>query len=523
MIRRLLPAAASLGRFSPLGEPGRAGVSRPPTDVGGHEINRMVKRGALWAFGSQVAGQIIRFASVVVLARLLTPHDYGAANIAVTLGAFAFVLGDLGYGTAFVQSARATQREASTAFWCALAAGLICSGCAAFGAYPAARILDEPEVAGLVIVGGSTLGLFAVGSTSNALLTRSMSFGVIQSVTLSATLVAAASAITAAALGAGPWALVLQQVVLAATTSALLVLGARWRPSLQFSRSSFRSLTKFAAPVTGATLFNVIQPLIIALLVGHLLGVRELGVWSLSMAVVVIPAALFSYPIARVVYAAFARMRDEPERIARVWLDGFVMLAAVALPALFGLIAVAPDLIPLAFGSQWHAAVPVVQILAVFLMVRTLQTWNTPVMDAFGKPHVGMILNGAVLIALVPGLWIGSRFGIQGTAAAFCVVSFVFGELPSFVITTRALNVKVLHALKCVWGIIFSSACMCVAVMFLRHALEDGGVGVELRVALAVIAGALTYVGCLLLTARSVAYELARSARGLGAALRTPR
>jgi PST family polysaccharide transporter/lipopolysaccharide exporter len=216
-------------------------------------------------------------------------------------------------------------------------------------------------------------------------------------------------------------------------------------------------------------------------------------------------------------------MRDQPERIGRVWLNGFVTLAAVALPALFGLIAVAPDIIPLAFGSQWHSAVPVVQILAVFLMVRTLQTWNTPVMDALGKPHVAMAINAAALIALVPGLWIGSRYGIEGAAVAFSVVTFVFGELPSFVITTRAINLKMLYVLKSVWGIILSSACMCVAVIFLRHALEDAGIGVSLRVVLCGAAGVLTYVGCLLLTARSVANELARSARGLGGALRTAR
>ena len=523
MLRRLLPAAANLGRFGPLSDPERAGGARPPTDVVGHQINRMVRRGALWAFGSQVAGQIIRFASVVILARLLTPDDYGVANLAITLASFAFVLGDFGYGTALVQSAHATQREASTAFWCAIAAGLICTGGAALGAYPAANLLGEPEVAGLVIVGGLTLGLVAVGSASNALLTRSMSFGVIQGATLAAGVVAAAAAITAAALGAGPWALVLQQVVLTATTSALFILGARWRPSFQFSRPTFRSLTKFAAPVTGGTLFNVVQPLMISLLVGHLVGLHELGVWSLSMAVVVIPATLFSYPIARVVYAAFARMRDQPERIARVWLNGFVTLSAVALPALFGLIAVAPDVVPLAFGSQWHSAVPIVQILAVFLMVRTLQTWNTPVMDALGKPHVAMAINAAALIALVPGLWIGSRYGIEGAAVAFSVVSFMFGELPSFVITTRALKLRILHVLNGVWGIVLSSACMCVAVMFLRYALEDAGVGVALRVALCAVAGVAAYVGCLLLTARSVASELARSARALVGALRTTR
>ena len=76
------------------------------------------------------------------------------------------------------------------------------------------------------------------------------------------------------------------------------------------------------------------------------------------MAVVIVPPALLAAPLARVIYAAFARMRESPERVAEVWLNGFSLLAAVALPALFGLIAVGPDLIPFVFGSQWVPAVP---------------------------------------------------------------------------------------------------------------------------------------------------------------------
>ncbi len=489
--------------------------------MAGHQINRMVKRGALWAFGSQVGGQIIRFLSVIVLARLLTPDDYGAASIAISLATFSAILGDLGYGTALVQSKEATQRNASTAYWSALAAGALCSACAALGAYPAALLLGEPQVTGLVIAGGLTFLLVATSSTSNALLTRSMSFGVLQGVTLAASAVAAGIAMTAAALGAGPWALVLQQVVLAALTSALLIVSARWRPSLQFSRSAFRSLSKFAMPVSGGTIFGVVQPLIAALFIGHLVGVTELGIWSLSMAVVVIPATLFSYPIARVIYAAFARMRDDPGRIAGVWLNGLTSLAAVALPALFGLIAVAPDIVPLAFGPQWDAAVPVVQILAVFLMVRTLQTWNTPVMDAFGKPHVAMLINAAMLVAVLPGIWYGSRYGIEGVAVAFSVTSFFFGELPSFLITTRALSLSVPRVLGRLAGIVFASAVMCVVVVLLRHALEDAGVGLVMRVVISVAAGAVTYVISLTLSARNVMRELLALARGIAPALRT--
>jgi O-antigen/teichoic acid export membrane protein len=359
-----------------------------------------------------------------------------------------------------------------------------------------------------------------VGSTSHALLTRSMSFGVIQSAGLIATVVATAAGIAAAALGAGAWALVLQQLVIAAVSSSLFILAARWRPSLEFSRAAMRSLSRFALPYTGGSAFFALQQVLTVLLIGHLVGIEELGIWNLSMAVVVVPLSLLAYPVARVIYAAFARMRDSQERVAEMWLNGFTLLAGVVLPALFGLIAVAPDLIPLAFGSQWVPAVPVVQILCVLVMSRTLQTWNDAVLDAAGRPHINMILTGLVLIALPPCIWLGSAFGIEGVAVAYCLAALVCGELPSFVITTRQLSLKSLSVLRRLQGIVPACAAACIAVVFLRHALEGVGVPIETRVFLSIIVGAVVYLSCLTVFAPAVARQLLQIARGLRPALR---
>ena len=347
-----------------------------------------------------------------------------------------------------------------------------------------------------------------------------MSFGVIQAATLIGWVAATACAIAAAAMGAGAWALVLQQVVLAAAASLVLILSARWRPSLEFSRTACRSLSKFAFPLTGAQALGVLQPLVTALLIGHLVGIDELGIFTFSLAIVTVPILLAAYPLAQVIYAAFARMRDNPERVANVWLNGLTMLAAVVLPVLFGLIAIAPDLIPLTFGSQWVPAVPVIQILAVYLMSRTLQTWNSPVMDAAGKPHINMVLNAAVLIATLPAIWLGSAFGVEGVAIAFSLAALVCGELPSFVITTRELSLSSLSVLGRLRGIVLSSGAACIAVLFARHSLEDAGLAIELRVVLLVLLGAVIYVSCLTLFARSIARELVRMVSGLGTTLR---
>ena len=495
-------------------------VARPLADVASQDIGRSIKRGAVWAIGSQIAVQAVRLVGVAVLARLLTPNDYGTAALAVTLASFSATLGDFGFGTALVQAATATQRWASTAFWCALGAGAIGWGLVALAAYPAALALGDPEVAPLLIAGGLTLLLVAAGSASNAFLTRSMSFGVIQGAGVAAALLAMVSAIVAASLGAGAWALVLQQLVLAGTMSAFFIVSARWSPSLEFSHTAFRSLSRFAMPLTGAAVLWALQALVTALLVGDFVGIHALGIWNFSLAIVVLPALLLSAPLARVIYAAFTRMRDDRQRVAEVWLNGLMLVGGIVLPALVLLIALAPDLIPLAFGPQWIPAVPVVQILAVFFMCRALQMWNTSVMDSAGKPHVGMILNALILIALPPSIWLGSGFGVKGVAVAYSLASLVFGEIPSFVLTTRELGLKPLQVLGRLREIAISATAAGVAVILLRQALEAGGMGVAPRIAISVAAGAVVYVSTLLLIAPGIARQLLAMVRGLGPALR---
>ena len=431
----------------------------------------------------------------------------------MTVASYSATVGDLGFGTALIQASTASQRWASTAWWAAVAAGVIGSGIVALGAYPAALALDEPEVAGLVVVGGSTLFLYAVGSASSALLTRSMNFPVLQGVAVIAWGVASVSAIALAVAGAGPWSLVLQQVAYVGLTSLCLISALAWRPTLEFSGTAFRSLSRFALPFTGASVFFLLQGLVAALLIGRLLGIDQLGIWTFSMAMVIIPISLIVAPLTRVLYAAFARMRDSPKRMAEVWLSATGLLGAIALPMIFGLIAVAPDAIPLAFGSQWIPAVPVVQILCVFALARALQAWNTSVVDAAGKPHFSMFTMAAVLLVLPISIWLGSSFGIEGVAFFYVLTVLLISELPSFVFTTRELSVRPGEVVARLGGVLFSSLLMCGFVVLLRLVLEREGVAVGARLSLSIVAGVIFYVGCLRLFAPNIFRQVLRMAR----------
>jgi PST family polysaccharide transporter len=376
------------------------------------------------------------------------------------------------------------------------------------GAYPAAVIVGDPQVTGLIIVGGSTLALSALGSASAALLTRSMNFRVLQGSNLIAWAIASAVAVAAAFAGAGPWSLVSQQVVLIGLTSALIIMALGWRPSFEFSVIDARQLFRFALPFTGSSVFFVLQGIVVTLLVGHLLGVDQLGIWTFAMSMVVLPFSLVVTPLTRVLYAGFARMRDQQDRMAEIWLSATALLSSIVVPMCLGLIAVAPDAIPLVFGRQWTPAVPIVQILAIFALVRALQAWGTSVIDAAGKPHLTMLCMAAVLLVLPVAVWIGSSYGLEGVAVLYVVAVLLFAEVPGLVFTTRELSVRPGTVARRLGGIVVSSVVMCAMVTFLRVGLEHGGLRAGTRLSLSIVGGIIVYLGCLRVFAPGVSKQL---------------
>jgi teichuronic acid exporter len=139
-------------------------------------VGRLVGIGISWKLVGQIAKQLTRLLTVVVLARFLTPADYGTAAIAATLATFASTVADMGIGTALVQAQAASQTVRSTAFWASIGFGLGLFVLAAAAADPIARFMNEPEVSGMVVAGALTFAIYSVGSTSHAVFMREMRF-----------------------------------------------------------------------------------------------------------------------------------------------------------------------------------------------------------------------------------------------------------------------------------------------------------------------------------------------------------
>jgi len=478
-----------------------------------------VRYGVAWKFIGQGGLQATRFVVVAVLARLLSPDDYGAAAVAVALASFASTLGDLGMGSALVQTPHATQRIRATAFWGAIGFGAATSTVFVLLAAPVGRFLDDPRVGPIVAVGALTFFIYSLGSTSQALFMRAMSFKTLELRYLASLWVAGIVSISAAAAGAGAWALVLQQVALATAFVISLWWRRDWRPTFEFSREDFRKLSGFALRIAGGRWARLAELLVLSLLIGKLVGVAELGLWAFATSAVIIPLSVIAIPIAEVLFPAFSRMQGEHERIGALWLDSIRMLAAVILPGLVGLAIVAPDAIPLVFGSQWSAAVPVIQILTVYVIIRTLQSWNSPVLDAAGRPEITLWTQAAALLLSPIGVLIGSHWGLEGVAVCFVVAQVVAVEIPSLAFVLAELRMPARRVAASLGAIAAATAVMAAACLTVRYSLLETGIGLAGRTVVTIGVGVAVYAAALAL----LAPDISRRVLGLLRRLRSRR
>jgi len=460
-------------------------------------MERLVGIGISWKLASQVAIQLIRLFTVAVLARLLTPSDYGAAAIAVALASFAPQVADMGIGSALVQTETASRTVRSTAFWASIASGVGLFLIAAALAEPVAQFMGEPQVTGMVVAGGLTFAIYSVGSASQAVYMRGMKFRSIELRNWLALLAGAIVAVIAAIGGAGPWALALQQIAFMGTLVAGLWFRAGWRPTLAFSRSVFRELRSFAITIAGGRWARLIELLVLTALIGRLVSVPELGAWTFGMSVVILPLSLIAIPIAEVLFSAFSRLRNEPARMTALWLDSIAYLAAVLLPVLLGLAIVSPDLVPAVFGSRWEVSVGVVQILSIYVLIRGLQSWGSVYMDAVGRPGVTFWTQLASLCLTPVAVVVGVHWGIQGVAACYVVCQMIAVEIPMFVIVLSQMRLSPRTVAGRLAGIAAASVAMAIACVVGRSALETAGVGMAARAALTVVIGIAVYAPAL--------------------------
>jgi O-antigen/teichoic acid export membrane protein len=458
-----------------------------------HDIRGRVLRGLGWVIGSQIGLQLARALAAIAIARMLTPDEYGLAALALVFSSLVLIFSDMALGAALLQRKVLTEHDRSTAFWVMVGSGAFFSllGLALSG--PVAALYGEPEAQPLLAALSGTFFLSALGATQQMLMLRDMDFRRVEVIPAIGVVLGGAAGVALAASGAGAWAIILQQVVAVTVTSALACLRSRWRPQLMFSMASLRDLAGFSVYMVGHRILYYLQLNADRFLIGRYLGTSALGAYAVAYNTMLVPATKLGGPLQRVLSPAFCRMQDEPERIAAAWARVTRLLASVTVPALAGLVVVAPDFVPVVLGDQWTEAVTVVQVLAWVGLVQALQSLNTDILMARDRTRTIFRFTILVTSAHMVAFGVGLQWGVVGVSVAYAVSTTLVEPIQS-VLAARALGVSPMVFFRSVGRVFQAALGMCAFVLVARWLLIDAGVAAGPRLVACIAVGALSYL-----------------------------
>jgi lipopolysaccharide exporter len=389
------------------------------------DLARLAAGGLAWQGLSFLLGKGMVLAATVVLARLLTPNDFGVVGLALVFIAYVEGVTDLGAAEALVYLP--TDRRSNDA---ALALSVLWSGgltlTALLAAPMVAAFFHRPEVAPMFRVLSIALFFRGVAEVPDALLRKHLRFRRRLAVDLSRVAAQGAVSLCLALAGAGPWAIIGGYVA----ANVLWAIGAWAMVAYRPGRSWWRMRWRIARPLLAygipAALNVVVLSLVFDadyLIVGRMLGPRALGVYTLAYRVPELLIINVFVTLSTVVFPVFSRLSADRERLRRGYLTAVRLQTAYGAMAGAGLAAVAPLAVRVVLGPRWAGAATPLRALALYAAVRSIGMGSVDLYKGMGKPRLAMAMSLFRLAAVVPALLLATPFGVAGVAWAQAAVA----------------------------------------------------------------------------------------------------
>jgi len=374
---------------------------------------------------AQGAKFFLMMGSTVILARLLTPEDYGVVAMVAVVTNFVMMFKDMGLSMATVQRDEINHGQISTLFGINVFIGLIIMLVMAALAPGVAWFYGKPE---LTLITLALAGTFIFGGLTiqhQALLRRQMHFGRLAVIEIAAMLNGVVAAVISAWYGAGYWALVIMQLVTAVSMAVGVWIACDWRPSLPKRGTGVRPMLAFGGHITGFGIVNYFAGNLDKILLGRFCGASVLGLYSRAYNIMMLPITRVREPLNAVAIPALSHIQNEPIRYKRYYIKLITLIAFITMPFMAFLFVCAEEVIALLLGDQWSGAVNIFKILCLAAFIQPVATTRGLVLFSLGQSKryftFGIINSIVIVISFILGL----PWGAIGVAVAYTIATYV--------------------------------------------------------------------------------------------------
>lgn len=479
--------------------------------TGGGLAGRTV-RGAFWSYGSFVLSKAVVLLATAILARLLTPREFGIVAVATLVVSFLAVVQGLGLGSALIQRRGNIDRASNVVFTLNLMLGVVLTIAVFIAAPSVAGYFHEPGAVPLLRALGLTFVVEALGSIHLVRLQRDLRFRRMFIPDAGRSIVKGAVSVGFAAAGMGAWSLVLGQLAGVAAGVVLAWAVMPWRPRFVVDLGLARKLIAYGLPLFGVSLMWVLSVNLDYVVIGRQLGSEELGIYTLAYRLPELLVVSLMVGVNRVIFPALATVQESRDNLRRGFLTTTHFVVLITVPISLGLAIVADPIVRVTLGSEWVDAIPVMRILAIFVLVSSMMNADGDVYKAVGRP--GVLLKLAVLhiAVLIPALLIGIQYGLVGVALAHLATTIVTRVVRTAMIS-RFLEIPIATIASQWTSALIGGAVLAVAAGIALYL--TAGASTIVSLAAAVVAGAVGYLTVLFVLERDNILALVRSGLSL--------
>jgi len=359
---------------------------------------------AWWSTLEILARYGVQFVVMVVLARLLTPDDFGLIAMLLVFTSIGTLLVDSGFGAALIQRQQTTADDETTVFVFTMVVGAATALILALSAPAIAAFFDQPKLIDLTRVMAVVLPLGAFGAVPDALLTMKLNFKARARAEATASLCSGIVAIVLALRGFGVWSLAWQGIVSIGVRGLLLWVYSGLRPRGSYRGASFRSLFGFGGYMLLSSLLSAVAVRLQSVMIGKLFDSSALGYYTLAQNTQSAPSSFMGQVLSRVGLPVFSTLAHDREKLVAALRSSLRMAMFLFVPCMVGIAVVAQPLIDMLYGARWGNAAPILSVLALGAALWPVHVLNLAAISAQGRSDLFLrleVIKQVVGIALV--------------------------------------------------------------------------------------------------------------------------
>ena len=462
-------------------------------------------KGVIWSAVERFSTQGVQFLFGILLARLLTPNDYGMIAMLTIFMAVSQTFIDSGFGNALIRKPDRNEADKATVFFFNIFMAAACYGIIFLGAPFVAQFYKMPQLSDILRILAINLIIQAFGSIQRLNLTIDLNFKALAKVSFIGAIVGGTAGLVCAYNGMGVWSLVVQQMTTTSSRVVLFWVLVRWRPKSFFNKNSFKNMFGFGSKLLISGLINTLYENVYDLIIGKVFSAGTLGNYSRASHFANFPSSNITGIFQRVTYPVLSKIQNDPDKLRIGYLKFLNMATLVIFPLMIGLASVAKPFVLLVLTEKWINVILILQIICIAQMWYPVHAINLNILQVLGRSDLFLKLEIIKKIAGITILAVTIPHGI----IAICYgqwVSACIGLVINTYYSGKLLNAGLFTQLKMyiptlLNSLVMGAICMGVTKLFPEHEYT-------LQLVLGIAAGAIYYVASNCIFNRETVKEL---------------